>query len=135
MELNEEISRLKGELEAANGLLAEAEKTAKESAAIEEGLRKELADAKADAEAARAELATKTEELAKAQDDLAEAKNLLAAQPSALHTAGTKPVAGVFDGSNPNAATDWKAALAECGGDYVAARRKYPEAWKASMPQ
>lgn len=140
MEAEKEIAALRGELEAANGLLAEAAnvKTELEAARAEietakaeaAAARDALADANAKAEAAAKEAAA---ELEKTRAELAEAKNLLAAAPSALKTAGTDPVAGVFGGDNAGAPKDWTAALAACGGDYVAARKKYPEAWKATL--
>lgn len=125
MEAMQDIARLQGELEAANGLLAEAGEKQKELAAKLEAANAELAAAKAEAENARAEAAKAEEAKAKAEADAAEKAALLAAAPDALKPAGTDPVAGLVGAEGHDAPADWASAVRECG--YVTARKRFPE--------
>lgn len=97
-------------------------------------LGKQVADltakvAKADADCAAA---VKLAEEQQARADKAEKK--LAMDPNHIDVSGRSAPVPEGGGSSDNGAT-WEAALQACGGDYSAARKKYPEAFEAYMKQ
>jgi hypothetical protein len=84
----------------------------------------ELANASKGLESVKAELTAKVEALAKAETE----KTDLAAQVAKLSPGLSMPEGG----AEPS---DWKAAMAACGGDYVKARKQYAALYKQMREQ